>query len=57
MNCLLVSTRKGLVVYTKENGSWKYRDLHFKGIPVTMAYYDEDSTGLCGPLRIMGIGA
>ena len=38
---LLIGTRKGLVVYQLINDQWKYRSLHFKGIPVSIAYIDE----------------
>lgn len=46
MNTLLLSTRKGLVIYKKNNGNWKYDSLHFRGIPVTMAFYDNDENTL-----------
>ncbi|MDX1408437.1 MAG: hypothetical protein R3330_09900 [Saprospiraceae bacterium] len=37
---LLVSTRKGLVIYHRTNGDWKYEALHFKGIPICLTHYD-----------------
>ena len=41
-NTLLISTRKGLVIYNKnESGDWKYDNTHFLGLPVTMAYVDK----------------
>ena len=40
MKKLLLSTRKGLLIYHRTNGNWKYESLHFKGIPVSLAYYD-----------------
>ena len=46
MKKLLVSSRKGLIIYTQRNGSWQYDALHFKGIPVCLAHYDHDSNTL-----------
>jgi hypothetical protein len=37
---LLVSTRKGLVIYTEKNGKWQYDCLHFHGIPICLSYYN-----------------
>lgn len=37
---LLISTRKGLIEASKENGTWKMNSAHFDGIPVTIAYED-----------------
>ena len=37
---LLVSTRKGLVIYTQKNGKWQYDKVHFQGIPVCLSYYN-----------------
>lgn len=39
-NTLLVSTRKGLIIYTRKNGDWKYDGLHFRGIPICLTHYD-----------------
>jgi len=38
---ILVGTSKGLVVFEKEEIEWKVVDVHFKGMPVTVAYVDE----------------
>lgn len=41
-NKLLISTRKGLVTYSKNSsGKWKYENVHFLGLPVSMAYADK----------------
>jgi photosystem II stability/assembly factor-like uncharacterized protein len=40
-NNLLIGTRKGLVVYKRQNGEWKYDSLSFIGIPVSIAFVDE----------------
>ena len=40
-NTLLIGTRKGLVIYKLVNEKWKYQEVHFKGIPVSIAYVDE----------------
>ena len=41
---LLIGTRKGLVIYRKDSeGSWKYHQTHFLGIPVTIATKDQNS--------------
>lgn len=40
MNTLIVATRKGLLIYSKQNNSWKFDSLHFRGIPVCMAHHD-----------------
>ncbi|HLF65052.1 MAG TPA: hypothetical protein VI603_14910 [Saprospiraceae bacterium] len=37
---LLVSTRKGLVIYSQTNGKWNYESLHFQGIPICLSYYN-----------------
>ncbi len=42
-NTLLLGTRKGLVVYTKNNGKWEYSQEHFDGIPVSYAVSDENN--------------
>lgn len=38
---LLIGTRKGLIVCKKKNGHWKPTEVHFDGIPVSIAYEDE----------------
>ncbi len=38
---LLLGTRKGLVVYEKEDNDWQHQQTHFLGIPVSIAYADE----------------
>ncbi|MCB0619974.1 MAG: hypothetical protein KDC43_09100 [Saprospiraceae bacterium] len=38
---LLLGTRKGLVVYRHQNGQWAMQDVHFPGVPVSIAYADE----------------
>ena len=38
---LLLGTRKGLVVYQRQNGGWKLHSAHFTGIPVTLADIDQ----------------
>ncbi|MBI1227024.1 MAG: glycosyl hydrolase [Bacteroidetes bacterium] len=40
-NSLLLGTRKGLIVCRKKHGNWKITDLHFEGVPVSIAYADE----------------
>lgn len=42
-NTLLVSTRKGLVVYKRQAGAWVVEQNHFVGIPVSLAAEDERS--------------
>ncbi len=41
MSTLLLGTRKGLIVYQKQNGKWKLERTEFLGIPVSIAYVDE----------------
>lgn len=36
---MLLSTRKGLIVYEK-NGSWKHQSTHFLGAPVSLSFVD-----------------
>lgn len=40
---MLLGTRKGLVVYTKNGAGWNYDRTHFLGIPVTIATIDKTS--------------
>jgi len=40
-NHLLLGTRKGLIIYQFKNDQWVYKALHFKGIPVSIAWVDE----------------
>ncbi len=40
---LLISTRKGLIRYQKKSGQWKFSDLHFNGIPVSLSYHDPNT--------------
>lgn len=40
---LFLSTRKGLVIFKKSKFSWEYLSTHFLGIPVTLAYTDENT--------------
>ena len=41
-NTLLISTRKGLIFYEKNDiGKWLYRKVEFLGLPVSMAYVDK----------------
>lgn len=43
-NVLLMGTRKGLVTYKQNNnGSWKYSDTQFLGVPVSIATYDQNT--------------
>ncbi len=42
-NLLFLGTRKGLVIYKKSTSSWDYHSSHFPGIPVTLAYADENT--------------
>ena len=39
-NVILISTRKGLIVATEKNGTWKVSETHFESIPVTFSYED-----------------
>lgn len=46
---LLVATSKGLVILTRENTGWKISDVHFTGLPVSLAYVDDrDNTWWVG---------
>ncbi|MEM8908249.1 MAG: glycosyl hydrolase [Bacteroidota bacterium] len=38
---LLLGTRKGLAVYYHSSAGWQFRKMHFTGIPVSIAYVDE----------------
>ena len=38
---ILVSTRKGLMVYEKVGSTWQFNTCHFEAIPVTLAFVDE----------------
>lgn len=38
---LLVGTSKGLVIIQKVKEDWKIIDVHFRGLPVTVAYVDD----------------
>lgn len=41
---LLISTRKGLITYNYSNdGKWVYKNTSFLGIPVSLAYVDQDT--------------
>lgn len=41
-NLLLISTRKGLIVYKKNSlDKWNFDKVHFLGLPVTIAYVDK----------------
>jgi photosystem II stability/assembly factor-like uncharacterized protein len=40
MTRLLVSSRKGLIVYIKQHDSFVFESLHFRGIPISLAYFD-----------------
>ena len=46
MKRLLVSTRKGLVIYKMAQKGWQYESLHFEGIPVSLSYFDENKNCL-----------
>ncbi len=37
---LLLSTRKGLIIYQKSSSGWQYQSTHFLGIPVSLSYVD-----------------
>lgn len=39
-NSILVSTRKGLIVYKQKGGQYIFDALHFKGIPISLSYYN-----------------
>ncbi len=43
---LLVSTRKGLVIYKQKNNQWQYDSLHFQGIPICLSYYHPQNATL-----------
>ena len=43
MNHLLLSTRKGLLTYTRQNSTWKQTALSFRGIPVCLAKHDPET--------------
>lgn len=38
---LLLGTRKGLIVCREKSGNWKIENVHFDGVPVSIAYEDE----------------
>ena len=38
---LLVATAKGLIVFEKKNRTWRVKDMHFVGLPVSMIFIDE----------------
>lgn len=40
-NTLLVSTRKGLIIYKYDGTTWNFDSNHFEGIPVTLTYVDK----------------
>ena len=40
-NKILAGTTKGLVVLEKKLKSWKIKEIHFDGLPVTIVYVDE----------------
>jgi len=42
-NTLLLSTRKGLVIFRRKNGTWKYDRTEFLAIPVSLAYEDRNT--------------
>ncbi len=42
-NTLLLSTRKGLVIYRRVNGTWKFDRTEFLAIPVSLTYVDESN--------------
>ena len=39
-NTLLLSTRKGLIVYKRARKTWQYEAVHFRGIPVSLTFTD-----------------
>ncbi len=46
---ILAATSKGLVVFIKENTSWKISHVHFAGLPISLSYLDErDNTWWAG---------
>lgn len=45
-NRLLVSSRKGLIVYALKNGQWVFDALHFRGIPICLTHFDPGSNAL-----------
>lgn len=40
-NTLFLSTRKGLLVCSRQSAGWKITSAHFEGIPVSLTYEDE----------------
>ena len=40
---LILSTRKGLIIYSNKSGSWKFESCHFIGIPVSLFYRDPNN--------------
>ena len=54
---LYVGTRKGLLIWTRESGSWKRRDLHFLGDPVTMLLPDPHTPQLFAALTLGHFGS
>ncbi|MFY0689365.1 MAG: glycosyl hydrolase [Cyclobacteriaceae bacterium] len=41
MKYLLLSTRKGLIIYARSDNQWQYQATHFLGIPVSLSYVDQ----------------
>ena len=46
MQHLLISTRKGLVIYKKNSAGWQQDSVHFRGIPVCLAHHDQNTNTL-----------
>jgi hypothetical protein len=46
MDHLLVSTRKGLIIFKNSKAGWKPAAIHFNGIPVSYTYYDKERNHL-----------
>lgn len=36
---LLISTRKGLMIYAQHYNTWQFESVYFPGIPITLSYY------------------
>jgi photosystem II stability/assembly factor-like uncharacterized protein len=55
-DCVLVSTRKGLFIYARDNGSWRLAHSHFAGSPVTLSLADPRDGALYAALNLGHFG-
>lgn len=48
---MAIGSRKGLLLYTEQNQSWRYDGVHFRGTPVTMVLRDPRDAALYAALE------